>query len=214
MNRLKSVLCLLLAFMFVCWMAACDALPQQSTLSSSESEPEPTPDVESEPESSLPESSEESEPSSEVEESSSESEPASVPADSFDEIFDGNPLDTALEDELAEASSNHAILQAYENSESRWKSFIQLTYNDGKSQLTGEDLERLQQEQESWEESIDIVVEGIRADAGDDSDGRLTAARMVQERYRVWGKSLAQVIYDATGELPDFEKAWSGEAMG
>lgn len=136
------------------------------------------------------------------------------PAADFDQVFDGNSLDAALEDELAEASSSHAILQAYENAESRWKSFIQLTYNNGKSQLSGEDLERFQQEQESWEESIDVVVEGIRADAGDDSDGKLTAARMIQERYRVWGKSLAQVIYDATGELPDFEKALSGEAMG
>lgn len=208
-KRWNTLLIAFAVLLLPVFLSGCENLQLSSPSSSSQAAPNS--DVSSEP---APTVEPTLEPTPEPSAVSSAVSELEKPAADFDQVFDGNSLDAALEDELAEASSSHAILQAYENAESRWKSFIQLTYNNGKSQLSGEDLERFQQEQESWEESIDIVVEGIRADAGDDSDGKLTAARMIQERYREWGKSLAQVIYDATGELPDFEKALSGEAMG
>lgn len=182
-------------------LSGCEEQPSSSVPASSVAEPTPEPT---------------DEPSPEPQESSSPSqdpEPTEAPAQtsSFEEAFAENPIDVQLADDLDMASSSSAILKAYENAGKRWKAMVPIAYSSAMEAVAEDDRAQLEQDQKTWEETIDGVIETIREE---NSADKLTASRLIQERYRFTVEDLCKIYFDVTGELPDFSKAMSDEPVG
>lgn len=154
-------------------------------------------------------------PESEVT-ASIEPEPTEAPAQAadFEEVFAENPIDTQLTDDLDIASSSSAILKAYENAGKRWRNMIPLAYDSAMEVLAEDDRTQLEQDQQTWEDTIDEIVAAIQEKNSEGSDGKITASRLIQERYRETVKALCEIYFDNTGELPDFTPVMSDEAKG
>lgn len=208
----KRTIDLLMAFLFLLLpilLSSCSNLQQSSIPSSSQVES--SSQASSEP---VPTEKPTVEPSEELSATLSEASNLNTEDGGFDAAFKINPIDTALEEDLANASSSRAILQAYEDAETRWKTMLQISYNAAKNLLDGESSETLQQEQKDWEDKIKSEIDAIRDKNGDDSDGRITSALEIQERYRERTKELCGIVFESSGELPSFDTAMSGEALG
>lgn len=156
-----------------------------------------------------------SEPESEVT-VSTEPEPTEAPAQTsdFEEVFAENPIDVQLTDDLDIASSSSAILKAYENAGKRWRNMVPLAYDSAMEVLAEDDRTQLEQDQQTWEDTIDEIVAAIQEKNSEGSDGKITASRLIQERYRETVKALCEIYFDNTGELPDFTPVMSCEAKG
>ena len=127
--------------------------------------------------------------------------PSVTPAGDFEEIFENNPIDRQLEDDLAYASSNASIQEAYDNAARRWEQLIENAVAAGEENFTGDQLTTFQEEQTAWEDGLDAAVEEIRADNTDDP---MAAAQQVVEYYRTRAKDLCQQVYQATAKMPEF----------
>lgn len=147
---------------------------------------------------------------------SSEPEPTDAPAQTadFEDVFAGNPIDTQLTDDLDIASSSSAILKAYENAGKRWRNMVPLAYDYAMEVSAEDDRAQLEQDQQTWEDTIDEIVAAIQEENSEGSDGKITASRLIQERYRETVKALCEIYFNNTGELPDFTPVMSGEAKG
>lgn len=156
-----------------------------------------------------------SQPESEII-SSQEPEPTEEPPKTadFEEIFAENPIDAKLADDLDGASSSRAILKAYETAWKYWKEMVSLSYDAAKAVVTEDDRAQLEQEQQTWENTIDEIVSSIQEETSGESDGKITAARLIQERYRETAKALCEIVFTETGELPDFSPAMSDAPKG
>lgn len=185
-------------------LSGCEEIKEPAAPSSSTAEPTPAPTEEPA-----------SKPESEVV-ASPDPEPTEAPAQTagFEEAFAENPIDKKLADDLDTASSSSAILKAYENAGKYWKAMIPIAYSAAMEVVDGDDRAQLEQDQKLWEETIDGIVETIRQENSEGSDGKLTASRLIQERYRETAKILCEIVFSATGELPDFSKAMSDEPVG
>lgn len=156
------------------------------------------------------------EPSSKPEsepESSQEPEPTVAPG-GFEEAFAENPIDVQLTDALDAASSSSAIFKAYEKAGKFWRAMVPLAYDAAKAVVSEDDRAQLDEDQKTWEDTIDDIVAQIQEENGQDGDGRITSARLIQERYRETAKALCEIIYSSTGELPDFTPAMSDGPKG
>lgn len=183
-------------------LSGCEEQPGSSQPSSSAVEPTQAPSEA--PSSSQPESG--SEPSQEPE-------PTEAPA-SFEEVFAENPIDSQLTDALDTASSSSAILKAYEKAGQYWKAMVPLAYDAAKAVVPEDDRAQLDEDQKNWENTIDDTIAAIREENSQEGDGKLTSARLIQEKYRETAKALCEMIYSNTGELPDFTPAMSDEPKG
>lgn len=132
----------------------------------------------------------------------------------FEEVFAENPIDTKLADDLSAASSSKAIFKAYETAGKYWKEMIPLAYNAAREVVGEEDRAQLEQDQQTWRDTIDDIVSAIQEENEDSSDGKITSARLIEERYRETAKSLCEIIFAETGELPDFSPAMSDTPKG
>lgn len=184
-------------------LSGCEGQEQPAPSSSSTAEPTETPATEP--------SQPESEPAT-----SSEPEPTDAPdnAANFEEAFAENPIDAQLADALDAASSSSAILKAYEAAGKYWKAMIPIAYDAAKTAVSEEDRAQLEQDHQAWEDSIDEIIAEIQEKNGEGGDGKITAARLIQERYRETARSLCEIIFSETGELPDFAPAMSSEPKG
>ena len=72
----------------------------------------------------------------------------------------------------------------------------------------------MQMEQQDWESVIDSEIADLLENVGDSSDEQINAAIMVRDKYRDRAKSICYMVFSNSNELPDFEKAILGEAMG
>lgn len=187
-------------------LSGCQEQLSPSQPASSAAAPTPEPEPTQEPASSSADSSDSSQ--------EPEATGAPVQVSGFEEAFAENPIDARLSDDLDAASSSSAILKAYENAGKRWKAMIPIAYSAAMEVTAGDDRAQLEQDQKVWEETIDGIVETIREENGDGSDGKLTASRLIQERYRTTAESLCEIYFAGTGELPDFSKAMSDEPVG
>lgn len=156
-----------------------------------------------------------SEPESKAEESA-EPEPTDAPAQhtGFEEAFSENPIDAQLTDDLDIASSSNAILKAYENAGKHWKSMVPLAYDSAKAVVSEDEKAQLEQDQKNWNDTIDEIIATIQEENSEGGDGKIAAARLIQERYKETVKPLCEIVFAETGELPDFTPAMSGEPMG
>lgn len=185
-------------------LSGCEEIKEPAAPSSSTAEPAPAPTDEPV-----------SKPESEVV-ASPDPEPTEplAQADGFEEAFAENPIDKRLADDLDTASSSSAILKAYENAGKYWRAMVPLAYAAAEEASDEEGRAQLEQEQQVWEDSIDGIVADIEEKNGDGGDGKLTASRLIQERYRETAKILCEIVFSETGELPDFSKAMSDEPVG
>ncbi len=186
--------------------SGCGEINEPASLSSSSSIAEPT---ENPPE----------EPSSQTESeiaASQRPEATEGPAQmaDFEEVFAENPIDTKLSDDLSEASSSKAIFKAYETAGKYWKEMIPLAYNAAKEVVGEEDRVQLEQDQQTWKDTIDDIISAIQEENEDSSDGKITSARLIEERYRETAKTLCEIIFAETGKLPDFSPAMSDTPKG
>ena len=91
---------------------------------------------------------------------------------------------------------------------------IPLEYNAAREVVGEEDRAQLEQDQQTWRDTIDDIVSAIQEENEDSSDGKITSARLIEERYRETAKSLCEIIFAETGELPDFSPAMSDTPKG
>lgn len=219
MNRLKSVLCALLALLLVAMLAGCE---------NAKSGPEPNSEISSGPSSSALESSESSLAESSEPESSKAEESGSVEAasaepestsedgegskDGFEALFDANPIDAKLQEDLDFAANGNAILNAYNDNIRYWNVMVSLSFEAALDQL--DDQAQLRQEQEKWEANLEKELNAIQEENDGSADGIIAAARMTGEKYRERAKALCRLYFNGTGKLPDFEEALNEEAMG
>ena len=200
-KRIAAILTACLLILLPVLLSGCEEQPGSSQSASSVAEPTQAPSQEP---SSLPES---------VSEPSQEPEPTEAPA-GFEEVFAENPIDSQLADALDTASSSSAILKAYEKAGQYWKAMVPLAYDAAKAVVSEDDRAQLDEDQKVWEDTIDDRIAAIREENGEESDGKITSARLISERYRETAKALCEVIYSNTGELPDFTPAMSDEPKG
>lgn len=186
--------------------SGCGEINEPASLSSSSSIAEPTENPPEEPS---------SQPESEIA-ASQRPEATDGPAQmaDFEEVFAENPIDTKLSDDLSEASSSKAIFKAYETAGKYWKEMIPLAYNAAKEVVGEEDRVQLEQDQQTWKDTIDDIISAIQEENEDSSDGKITSARLIEERYRETAKTLCEIIFAETGELPDFSPAMSDTPKG
>lgn len=183
----------LLAFSAGCSFLNTQQEGSSSTVSASAGEATPTPTPSPTP---TPTPSPSPSPTPEV-----SPDPSVKPSGEFEEIFKENPIDRQLEDDLAYASSNASLQEAYDNAARRWEQLIDNALAAGEENFTGDQLAAFQEEQTAWEDGLDAAVEEIRAGNGDDP---LAAAKQVVEYYRARAKDLCQQIYEATAKMPEF----------
>ena len=201
--RLVTFLMVVAIMLLPITLSGCDGQEQPAPSSSSTAEPTETPT--SEP------SQPESEPAA-----SSEPEPTDAPdnAANFEEAFAENPIDAQLADALDAASSSSTILKAYETAGKYWKAMIPIAYDAAKTAVSEENRAQLEQDQQTWEDTINGIVAEIQEKNSEGGEGKITAARLIQERYRETARSLCEIIFSETGELPDFASAMSSEPKG
>lgn len=156
-----------------------------------------------------------SQPESETK-ATQEPEPTEAPDSmvNFEEVFAENPIDSQLADALDTASSSSAILKAYETAGKYWRALVPIAYNAAKSAAAEEDQAQLEQDHKAWEDTIDDVITAIQEENIEGADGKITAARLIEEKYRETAKELCKIVYAGTGELPDFAPAMSDEPKG
>ena len=199
-TRLVTFLMVVAIMLLPITLSGCDGQEQPAPSSSSTAEPTETPT--SEP------SQPESEPAA-----SSEPEPTKAP-DNAANFEEENPIDAQLADALDAASSSSTILKAYETAGKYWKAMIPIAYDAAKAAVSEEDRAQLEQDQQTWEDTIDGIVAEIQEKNSEGGEGKITAARLIQERYRETARSLCEIIFSETGELPDFASAMSSEPKG
>lgn len=156
-----------------------------------------------------------SEPEDEIS-SSEEPEPTESPIQTadFEEVFAANPIDDQLNNDLDFATSSSAILKAYESAGKRWKAMVSPAYASAKEVLPEDDRLQLEQEHQDWEDTIDDIIASIQEENSDSDDGKITSARLIQEKYKETVKGLCEIYFSSTGELPDFTAVMSDKPLG
>ena len=208
-RRLSWLLCAVL----LCGAAACshgeERPPENSTPSVSvvENTPAPSP-------SPVPSSGGEESPSPQpTPEGSGETETnpeASVPEEDFDRLFAENPIYAKLNQDLAAATSNTLVEQAYDTAAGLWRQVIAAAYEESQQVCPAEEAAAIQQEQQAWEADLDGEIDAIREDYDGDS---LLAAPVIVEHYRQRAEDLCRAVYHAAGEMPAFPDV-DGEGVG
>lgn len=140
--------------------------------------------------------------------------PETSDVSNFEQVFADNPIDAALKDDLDIASTTNAIIQAYNRSTDYWKLMIEIAYSESLKILSENERDAMQMEQQDWESVIDSEIADLLENVGDSSDEQINAAIMVRDKYRDRAKSICYMVFLNSNELPDFEKAILGEAMG
>lgn len=194
------IFCVLAALSML--LSGCEELePPPSSTVTSEAEPTLTPTEEpaSKPESSAV--------------ASQYPEPTEAPVNTagFEDVFAANPIDAWMTDALDDASSTSAILKTYDTAGKYWKAMVPIAYSAAMDVVAEDDRVQLEQDQKTWEETVDGIIETIREENTED---KLTASRLIQERYRFTAEALCEIYFAGTGELPDFSKAMSDEPVG
>lgn len=217
MNRLKSVLCALLALWLAAMLAGCENVKSgsepnselsSSSLESSESSLAGSPEP-----SAAEESGSKQEPASAEPESAPEDGEGSADSEGgFDALFDANPIDAKLQEDLGFAANGNAILNAYNDNSRYWNVMVSLSFEAALDQL--DDQAQLRKEQEKWEASLEDELNAIQEENDGSADGIITAARKTGEKYRERAKALCRAYFDGAGKLPDFEKALNVEPVG
>ncbi|MFR3239268.1 MAG: hypothetical protein ACLTOU_12190 [Acutalibacter sp.] len=128
----------------------------------------------------------------------------------FEEAFDLNPIDAQMNQDMATAASASAIQKVYSSAVTRWERFIGTLCAQGEETLTGEALAQFQDAQKAWEEGLDDALQAAQEENPDDA---ISAARAATEVYRAQAKALCQLLYEATGSMPEFP-AIDGQAAG
>ena len=136
------------------------------------------------------------------------------PAGEFEQLFQENAIDKMLKDEIDLADSSKAILRAYGDAEKHWRRMINITYKDCQEILSGDQLDSLQAQQETWEAELEDKKTEIAAEYGDDINEQLELSEKIVSIYREQGKVMCQAYYQAVGEMPDFEVVLSDEPLG
>ena len=119
----------------------------------------------------------------------------------FEEAFDLNPIDAQMNQDMATAASASAIQKVYSSAVTRWQGFIDTLCTQGEETLTGEALTQFQDAQKAWEEGLEDALQAAQEENPDDT---ISAARATTEVYRTQAKALCQLLYEATGTMPEF----------
>ena len=193
-----------LALLALCLLPGCEKDPAESWSSVAASEPTATsaPTPTPEPAAS-PEASPTAEPTA-----------AASPAGDFEALFQENPVDKALSDDLRAAASYSQIFAAYKDAQKSWEKIINQLYPASFHDLDAGALAQLEEKQSGWEASLESELEKIEDSHGEDDDGWLAAAQEKMEYYRAQASFLCQTYSGHAGELPDLEAIVSGQPAG
>jgi len=202
MKNLKKYLCAGLCLALAAFMAACsgetEKTPSSSQASSGQPESSAVSSAPSEPEA----ESSRFVPAPDLIPSTPES--SGAEADGFDGEFSQNPIDKQYDEAYSHATSFSMMRQACDEAAKQWKAMVDVAYNAAMGAIPEEDQSALRQEQEQWSAGLNSRIETVRAEAGDDNEGILTASKQIVLIYRDRAMALCRVKYEADGELPEF----------
>ncbi len=143
--------------------------------------------------------------------------PSGMEEGSFEDLFSQNPIDKQYDKDYSLASSFSMMRQACNEAARRWRDLIDTVYPEALEHTSEEEKSALQKEQVEWETGVDDRIAAIREEAGDSNDGVLSSSQQVVLIYRERAMALCRIVFEATGELPDFSDpnaASSGAAVG
>ena len=125
-----------------------------------------------------------------------------------------NLVDSKIKEDLRFASSANAIGKVYKEANQNWERIINSVSQAAMEVLPSDASKTLQEEVDSWRDSIEGQIDEIYTDLEEDMDSQIDAAKEVMELYRSMALKVSEVYYRQTGELPDFEEALADKAMG
>lgn len=191
MNNLKKWLCMGLCAVMALGLAGCENKKPES--------------------SSLPESSSSAVSSTPAPESSRFtpaedliSTPSGVEEGSFEDLFSQNPIDKKYDQDYSLASSFSMMRQACNQAARSWRNLIDVVYPLALEQTPEAEQSALKAEQTEWETTVEDRIATIREEAGDSNEGVLSSSQQVVLLYRERAMALCKIVFDATGELPEF----------
>lgn len=141
---------------------------------------------------------------------------APTPDAGFDALFEANPIDAALKEELSTAGTFRAIALAYLDASERWEKGVDIAYDAAAEALSGEDLEALKKEHQEWLDGLEAAKEKIISSHEGDENADSTAAVQMEtyELYHQHARSICEKYFIATGEMVDLSKAMPQPAAG
>lgn len=123
----------------------------------------------------------------------------------FAYAFSQNPIDKLYDAEYALATSARMMQAACENAAANWQQMVEDSYAAALSAVSASQTASLREEQAAWLQSAEAreITAAANLDP-DDDEAILSAAKERVLLYRGRAKELCQLVYDATGSLPDF----------
>lgn len=131
---------------------------------------------------------------------------SSLPPD-FDEIWAGNPIEEALQEDLDLVNNFDDIVLAYVKATERWARLIPIAFEDCLSVLSPEDQEAFRADQETWKAELDEKLQYLTDNLDKMIEGKESAARRACELYEERAYSLCKRKFCADGVMPSFEEA-------
>lgn len=199
MNK-KLAIFAVFALMLFCMLSGCEKEPANTPSSAPESVPAATPEPTPEP---TPVPTPEPTPT-----------PAPTPSVDFETLFESNPVDKLLSEDLASAANFSAIHAAYKQCQKNWDKVINKLYPAAFDFLDEQQMQALEEDQTKWEANLDSEIEKIQEETADEEDASLAAAEKVAELYRDRASYLCQEYFKAKNELPDLEAILDTQPAG
>lgn len=206
MKNLRKYLCAGLCLAFAAAMAACSG--ETKTPSSSQSESSAASTIFSEPEA----ESSRFVPALDLIPSTPDA--SGAEADSFEAEFSQNPIDKKYDEDYSYATSFSMMRQACDEAAKQWRDMVETAYNAAMEAIPEEERYLVRQEQEQWQLELDDRIDTIRAEAGEDNESILTAAKQIVLLYRERAMELCRIKYETDGSLPEFPSSDSADPVG
>ena len=124
----------------------------------------------------------------------------------FYAAFSQNPIDKQYDADYAAADAFGMMRAACSSAAERWEAMVDIAYAEAVLCVQGNMQEELQNGQAVWESRVEGDIEDIRAEYGDTNEGILNSEKEIVLYYRSRAMELCETVYNATGELPDFEQ--------
>lgn len=123
----------------------------------------------------------------------------------FEGLFSQNPIDKKYDADYARAMSFSPMLQACDEATASWEKMMDTAFQAALDTLSGQERDSLQEDQDIWERNAAQQTETAESEAGSDNTAILTAAKEKVLLYRERAKELCQIVYEASGAMPEFE---------
>ena len=136
--------------------------------------------------------------------------PSGVEEGSFEDLFSQNPIDKKYDQDYSLASSFSMMRQACNQAARSWRDLIDTVYPLALEQTPEEEKSALQAEQTEWETTVEDRITAIREEAGDTNESVLSSSQQVVLLYRERAMALCKIIFEATGQLPEFPSPEGG----